>query len=41
MSLHGAMSIFRDSDDDLLTTEFHDNFSENDDKQSGFFHSKQ
>ena len=37
VSLHGAMFIFRDSDDGPLTTEFHDNFSENDDKQNFFF----
>ena len=30
VSLHGAMFIFRDSDDGPVTTEFHDNFSEND-----------
>ena len=41
VSLHGAMFIFRDSDDGPLTTEFHDNFSENDDKQNCFFFSKQ
>ena len=37
VSLHGAMFIFRDSDDGPLTTEFHDNFSEHDDKQNWFF----
>ena len=35
--LHGAMFIFRGSDDGPLTIEFHDNFSENDDKQNWFF----
>lgn len=34
VSLHGAMCIFYDSDDGPLTPEFHDNFSENDDKQN-------
>ena len=37
VSLHGAMCIFYDSDDGPLTPEFHDNFSENDDKQNCFF----
>ena len=37
VSLHGAMFIFRDSDDGPLITEFHDNLSENDDKQNWFF----
>ena len=36
VSLHGAMFIFYDSDDGPLTPEFHDNFSENDDKQIFF-----
>jgi len=37
VSLHGAMFIFRDYADGPLMTEFHDNFSENDDKQNCFF----
>jgi len=37
VSLHGAMFIFRDSDDGPLTTEFHENFSESGDNQNFFF----
>lgn len=37
VSLHGAMFIFRDYADGPLMTEFHDNFSENDDRQNWFF----
>ena len=37
VSLHGAMFIFRDYADGPLMTEFHDNLSENDDKQNWFF----
>jgi len=37
VSLHGAMFIFRNNNDGPFVTEFHDNLSENDDKQNWFF----
>ena len=37
VSLHGAIFIFCNNDDRPLVTEFHDNLSENDDKQNWFF----